>query len=248
MPPWATLVTSSSTSLPCIFTHPSRLPQSRLPPERTCACTSPQPRRPGSPPCARRASNRRAPVAGRRGCRGRRRTARSTPPRWCSCSPGSRPRRSLATTRRWRADRRLHPRRRLGLRARRRHLRQAAPARGRPRALAAAARAHRAPALSGHWLIDHRGGTLGERAGRGVHLRGDVRRRHHRRRDRRLHRHRRAARGRRRVHHRQPRRAVHRARSTGDPHAVVGLSLAAAARLLLELGVSWPSLWNRGAL
>ena len=31
----------------------------------------------------------------------------------------------------------------------------------------------------------------------------------------------------------------------GDPHAVVGLSVALLRGLLLELDVSWPSLWNR---
>ena len=31
----------------------------------------------------------------------------------------------------------------------------------------------------------------------------------------------------------------------GDPHAVVGLSLAMTRQLLLEFGVAWPSLWNR---
>jgi septum formation protein len=31
----------------------------------------------------------------------------------------------------------------------------------------------------------------------------------------------------------------------GDPHAVVGLSLALARELLLGFGVSWPELWNR---
>jgi septum formation protein len=31
----------------------------------------------------------------------------------------------------------------------------------------------------------------------------------------------------------------------GDPHAVVGLSLALVRELLLEFGVSWPELWNR---
>jgi septum formation protein len=31
----------------------------------------------------------------------------------------------------------------------------------------------------------------------------------------------------------------------GDPHAVVGLSLATVRSLLLTFGVSWPSLWNR---
>ncbi|HEY5229312.1 MAG TPA: Maf family protein [Galbitalea sp.] len=31
----------------------------------------------------------------------------------------------------------------------------------------------------------------------------------------------------------------------GDPHAVVGLSLALVRELLLEFDVSWPALWNR---
>lgn len=31
----------------------------------------------------------------------------------------------------------------------------------------------------------------------------------------------------------------------GDPHAVVGLSVALLRELLLEFDVSWPSLWNR---
>jgi septum formation protein len=31
----------------------------------------------------------------------------------------------------------------------------------------------------------------------------------------------------------------------GDPHAVVGLSLALVRELLLGFGVSWPELWNR---
>ena len=31
----------------------------------------------------------------------------------------------------------------------------------------------------------------------------------------------------------------------GDPHAVVGLSLALVRELLLEFGAAWPSLWNR---
>ncbi|WP_165066050.1 Maf family protein [Marisediminicola senii] len=34
----------------------------------------------------------------------------------------------------------------------------------------------------------------------------------------------------------------------GDPHAVVGLSLAALRQLLLEFGVHWPALWNRPRL
>ena len=32
----------------------------------------------------------------------------------------------------------------------------------------------------------------------------------------------------------------------GDPHAVVGLSLAQLRELLLNFDVSWPTLWNRG--
>jgi len=32
----------------------------------------------------------------------------------------------------------------------------------------------------------------------------------------------------------------------GDPHAVVGLSVALLRSLLLEFDVAWPSLWNRG--
>ena len=32
---------------------------------------------------------------------------------------------------------------------------------------------------------------------------------------------------------------------TGDPHAVVGLSLATLRSLFLGFGVSWPELWNR---
>jgi septum formation protein len=32
----------------------------------------------------------------------------------------------------------------------------------------------------------------------------------------------------------------------GDPHAVVGLSLATVRELLLQFDVSWPDLWNRG--
>jgi len=34
----------------------------------------------------------------------------------------------------------------------------------------------------------------------------------------------------------------------GDPHAVVGLSVSLLRRLILDLGVSWPSLWNRSGL
>ncbi|PRY68864.1 septum formation protein [Glaciihabitans tibetensis] len=33
----------------------------------------------------------------------------------------------------------------------------------------------------------------------------------------------------------------------GDPHAVVGLSLAQLRQLLLQFDVSWPTLWNRSA-
>jgi septum formation protein len=32
----------------------------------------------------------------------------------------------------------------------------------------------------------------------------------------------------------------------GDPHAVVGLSVALLREMLLEFDVAWPSLWNRG--
>jgi septum formation protein len=35
-------------------------------------------------------------------------------------------------------------------------------------------------------------------------------------------------------------------RINGDPHAVVGLSLATLRELLLHFDVSWPTLWNRG--
>lgn len=34
-------------------------------------------------------------------------------------------------------------------------------------------------------------------------------------------------------------------RVEGDPHAVVGLSVALLRKLFLEFGVSWPNLWNR---
>ena len=34
-------------------------------------------------------------------------------------------------------------------------------------------------------------------------------------------------------------------RITGDPHSVVGVSLATVRQLLREFDVSWPSLWNR---
>jgi septum formation protein len=34
-------------------------------------------------------------------------------------------------------------------------------------------------------------------------------------------------------------------RINGDPSTVVGLSLATLRELFLELGVEWPSLWNR---
>lgn len=37
-------------------------------------------------------------------------------------------------------------------------------------------------------------------------------------------------------------------RVEGDPHAVVGLSVSLVRGLLLEFGIPWPSLWNRGAL
>jgi septum formation protein len=32
----------------------------------------------------------------------------------------------------------------------------------------------------------------------------------------------------------------------GDPHTVVGLSLPLLRRLLVEVGVAWPSLWRAG--
>lgn len=34
----------------------------------------------------------------------------------------------------------------------------------------------------------------------------------------------------------------------GDPHAVVGLSVALTRRLVGELGIPWPAFWNRAAL
>ncbi|CAN5315121.1 Maf family protein [soil metagenome] len=37
-------------------------------------------------------------------------------------------------------------------------------------------------------------------------------------------------------------------RVEGDPHAVVGLSVSTLRGLLLEFGVAWPSLWNIGRL
>lgn len=37
-------------------------------------------------------------------------------------------------------------------------------------------------------------------------------------------------------------------RVEGDPHAVVGLSVALLRQLLLGFGVSWPSFWNRSGL
>lgn len=37
-------------------------------------------------------------------------------------------------------------------------------------------------------------------------------------------------------------------RVEGDPHAVVGLSVALLRSLLLEFGVEWPTLWNLGRL
>ena len=33
----------------------------------------------------------------------------------------------------------------------------------------------------------------------------------------------------------------------GDPHNVVGLSLPLLRQILLDLGVTWPSLWRGGA-
>jgi septum formation protein len=37
-------------------------------------------------------------------------------------------------------------------------------------------------------------------------------------------------------------------RVEGDPHAVVGLSVSLVRELLLEFGIAWPSVWNRGGL
>jgi septum formation protein len=37
-------------------------------------------------------------------------------------------------------------------------------------------------------------------------------------------------------------------RVEGDPHAVVGLSVSLLRELLLDFGIPWPSLWNRGVL
>ena len=37
-------------------------------------------------------------------------------------------------------------------------------------------------------------------------------------------------------------------RVEGDPHAVVGLSVSTLRGLLLEFGIEWPSLWNTGRL
>ena len=119
-------------------------------------------------------------------------------------------------------------------------LRQAAPAGGRPRALARAARPQRGAALR---ALAHRPPRRHrERRGRRGRIRGTVtlRRRRQRRRDRRLRRHRRAARGRRRVHDRQPRRGRSSTRVDGDPHAVVGLRSRRVRDLAAEFGVAWP--------
>lgn len=100
---------------------------------------------------------------------------------------------------------------------------------------------------SGHWLIDHRGGTTGAAAGgvssASVTFAENIT-------DQEIDRY--IATG-------EP-LAVAGAftidslgsafisRVEGDPHAVVGLSVALLRQLLLGFGVSWPSLWNRSGL
>jgi septum formation protein len=100
---------------------------------------------------------------------------------------------------------------------------------------------------SGHWLIDHRGGTLGEARGAvstsAVTFAGNIS-------DAEIDAY--IATG-------EPLEvagaftidslgAPFISSIDGDAHAIVGLSLAVLRELLLESGVSWPSLWNRGAV
>lgn len=97
---------------------------------------------------------------------------------------------------------------------------------------------------SGHWLIDHRGGTMGHAVGEvstaSVTFADDIT-------DAEIDAY--VATG-------EPLQvagaftidslgAAFISRIEGDPHAVVGLSVALLRRLLLSFDVEWPSLWNR---
>ena len=72
---------------------------------------------------------------------------------------------------------------------------------------------------SGHWLIDHRGGSVAGATGEPLQVAG--------------------------AFTIDSLGAPFISEVRGDPHAVVGLSVALLRTLLLEFGVSWPSLWNR---
>lgn len=100
---------------------------------------------------------------------------------------------------------------------------------------------------SGHWLIDHRGGTLGAATGAvataGVTFAGDIS-------DAEIDAY--IATG-------EPLLvagaftidslgAPFITGVDGDPHAVVGLSLSTLRSLVMHFQVSWPSLWNRSAI
>jgi septum formation protein len=97
---------------------------------------------------------------------------------------------------------------------------------------------------SGHWIIDHRGGVIGGSAGTvataGVTFAPDIT-------DAEIDAY---------IGTGEPLRvagaftidslgAPFITAVDGDPHAVVGLSLATVRSLLLQFGASWPSLWNR---
>jgi septum formation protein len=97
---------------------------------------------------------------------------------------------------------------------------------------------------SGHWLIDHRGGTLGGATGgvstSSVRFASDIS----------------EAEIDAYIATGEPLKvagaftidslgAPFISEVRGDPHAVVGLSVALLRSLLLEFDVSWPSLWNR---